>query len=180
MEPKYLPAERDVLAILPEIGASGENGTRIVVQNGSLWLPHVVRYVLNMYAARHGMSLTLLGKLGKLGGGCRIRPRNGRRNRILVIEPWLVLVPTQVRRGKIARGTLAYINGSRRTRVEPLTDAGSGAKSRIHLLDGTAVDSLWTEAVNGARLEEGRSFYADALLSLSARIREEEQAYINF
>lgn len=178
MEPKYLPAERDVLAILPEIGANGENGTRITLKGGSLWLPHVVRYVLNMYAGRHGMSLPLLRKLGTRPG-CHLRPQNGRRNRTLVIEPWLVLVPTQVRRGTIARGTLAYINASRRTRIEQVSSAG-GVKSRIHLLDGTAVESLWSAQLNGARLEEGRSCYADALLSLSARIREEERAYLGF
>ncbi len=174
MEPKYLPAERDVLAIVPEIGTSGENGTRIIVRSGSLWLPHVVRHVLAMYAGRHGMTLPLLQKLA---GSSRRRARCTRRNRTLVIEPWLVLVPTQVRRGTVARGTLAYINASRRIDLEPLKGEGE-AKSRIHLLDGTAVDSLWSAWVNGERLEEGRSCYADALLSLSACIREEERVYL--
>ncbi|WP_298593235.1 hypothetical protein [uncultured Mitsuokella sp.] len=52
---KYpMPKEEELLAILPESGMAGENGTRIIARRAAFWVPNCVSYVLRYYAAREG------------------------------------------------------------------------------------------------------------------------------
>ena len=174
-----LPKENDLLALVPEIGEHGENGTRLVTGAQSLYLSHRVTYVLKLYAERRAMSLALLKRRApyrRESPRLKIAPRNA----MLAIAPWLLLVPTQVRHAGIAAGAYAYINASRRVETRSIAGERGAYKSKLTLLDGSRISSLWTAERNAAHLKAGADYCARELLTLAAFLQEEERAYLKY
>ena len=165
-----LPKENDLLALVPEIGEHGENGTRLVTGAQSLYLSHRVTYVLKLYAERRAMSLALLKRRApyrRESPRLKIAPRNA----MLAIAPWLLLVPTQVRHAGIAAGAYAYINASRRVETRSIAGERGAYKSELTLLDGSRISSLWTAERNAAHLKAGADYCARELLTLAAFLK---------
>ncbi|MFC2768209.1 MAG: hypothetical protein ACFN4G_05010 [Mitsuokella sp.] len=121
LEKHPMPKEEELLAILPESGTAGENGTRIIARRAAFWVPNCVSYVLRYYAAREGRTLALIKKahFARIRGmvGRRKAGQNARRNLTVMLAPWLILVPTQVR--EPPRAARAAIGGAREVRAHP-------------------------------------------------------------
>ena len=179
LEKDPMPKEEEILAIVPESGEAGENGTRIIAQKDAVWVPNCVSYVLRYYAEREGRTLALLKKAlaarqhRRALTGRRATGANGRRNVTLLLAPWLILVPTQVREADGERGTLGYVNASRPIRLAPCEKGR--ARCELELSNGVRVASLWTSARNEAGLSYGEYLHADSLLRLRVRLQEEER-----
>ncbi len=175
---KYpMPKEEELLAILPESGTAGENGTRIIARRAAFWVPNCVSYVLRYYAAREGRTLALIKKahFARIRGmvGRRKAGQNARRNLTVMLAPWLILVPTQVREADGERGTLGYVNASRPVQLAPLSEGR--AKSALTLANGMRIASFWTVERNEAHLSYGDYLHVCTLLRLRARLQEEER-----
>ena len=173
---KYpMPNEEELLALVPESGEAGENGTRIIAQKAVFWVPNCVSYVLRYYAAREGRTLALLKK-ALAARRCAMTGHrvvgNGRRNVTLVLAPWLILVPTQVREADGERGTLGYVNASRAVHLTPCAEGR--AKCAMELLNGVRILSFWTVERNASHLNYGDYLHAKALLRLRVRLQEED------